>query len=344
MKQRIEWIDWAKAFAIFLMVVLHVHCNPILDSYISGFRMPFFFMISGFLFSYINNPVGSNFTNKRFRQLVVPYLWINLIAYIAWLFVLRNYGNNAADSLEWHTPLIGIFTGVGPLLIHDIPTWSLLSFFVVEVVFYFMVKWGIKWWIITIGSLLIYVSLIHLIPEHIGKLPFVIGPSIAGLMFYSFGYGIRRSFLTKYLIPQEGFRLDRNYLFIFLIALVIYIPTVYFNETIYFYTCEVGFIPYFLLSSLSGSCLVIILFLFISSFLKTPSVIKMMSIGTLLICGFHLLIFAFLKGIALIGFGLSPEKLTEGILKGLIFAIIATILTFPIIIFIRRYCRFLVDK
>ena len=38
--------------------------------------------------------------------------------------------------MDWYIPVAGIFAGIPPLLVHDIPLWSLLSFFVVDVVFY----------------------------------------------------------------------------------------------------------------------------------------------------------------------------------------------------------------
>ena len=50
MKQRIVWIDWAKAFLIYLMVV--GHCFPVAweNQLIYAFHMPAFFIISGYLY------------------------------------------------------------------------------------------------------------------------------------------------------------------------------------------------------------------------------------------------------------------------------------------------------
>lgn len=79
--KRIEWVDYAKVGAIFAVVMLHTYFSGSFTMYMNAFVMPFFFFISGFLFSYANNPDYGKFVKKRFRQLVIPYLWINILAY-----------------------------------------------------------------------------------------------------------------------------------------------------------------------------------------------------------------------------------------------------------------------
>ncbi|MDE6175982.1 MAG: hypothetical protein K2F71_00400, partial [Paramuribaculum sp.] len=64
----------------------------------------------------------------------------------------------------------------------------------------------------------------------------------------------------------------------------------------------------------------------------------------LLICGFHLLSFAALKGVALFGFGIPPEELTEGLFRGIAFAFAAMTLTLLPTWIVMKYMRPLVDK
>nr|WP_302345467.1 acyltransferase family protein [uncultured Duncaniella sp.] len=54
--KRVGWIDYAKSTGIFLVVLLHTHCTYATTSFLSAFRLPLFFFISGFLFSYRSNP------------------------------------------------------------------------------------------------------------------------------------------------------------------------------------------------------------------------------------------------------------------------------------------------
>ena len=52
MTQRINWIDWAKVFAIYLVILGHhiskdVEGESLVKNFIYAFHMPFFFFISG---------------------------------------------------------------------------------------------------------------------------------------------------------------------------------------------------------------------------------------------------------------------------------------------------------
>lgn len=87
--KRIEWIDYAKSIAILMIMIIHLNPGKVLSACLLT-TIPIFYFISGYLFSYTNNPTYGPFVLKRFRQIVVPYLWINLVAYLAWVFVLGN--------------------------------------------------------------------------------------------------------------------------------------------------------------------------------------------------------------------------------------------------------------
>lgn len=192
----IVWMDFAKSMAIFLVVLLHVHCSEPVDRAINGFIMPLFFTLSGYLFSFERNPSFGKFAMKRFRQLVVPYLWINLIAWVAWVAVLRHYGSNTGDAAPWHRPLLGALAGIPPMLSHDIPLWSLLSFFIVEMAFYFLrrlrevavaaLAWGIS------------LALSLLCSQAAEWLPLALGPSACGLGFYALGHLWRRRLPARF--------------------------------------------------------------------------------------------------------------------------------------------------
>ena len=138
MKQpkRLAWIDYVKVFAIFFVVLVHVDCSPLCTKVLKAFLMPLFFILSGYLFSYERNPKYKPFALKRFRQIIIPYAWISAVTYLLWFFVLRKFGNNPNDAVAWYVPVAGTFAGMPPLLVHDIPLWSLVSFFVVEMIYY----------------------------------------------------------------------------------------------------------------------------------------------------------------------------------------------------------------
>ena len=50
-KNRLNWIDWAKAIAISLVVFGHIPMSPdnFIQKFITNYHMPLFFLISGYL-------------------------------------------------------------------------------------------------------------------------------------------------------------------------------------------------------------------------------------------------------------------------------------------------------
>lgn len=330
----IIWMDFAKSMAIVLVVLLHVHCNDPVDRAINGFIMPLFFTLSGYLFSYERNPSFGKFALKRFRQLVVPYLWINLIAWVAWVAVLRHYGSNSGDTAPWHQPLLGALAGIPPLLSHDIPLWSLLSFYVVEIAFYSLrrlretavaaLAWG--------GSL----ALTLICGQAMEWFPLALSPSVCGLGFYALGHLWRRRLPTR--VPGVAATA---------VALAIGAAAIATNGRVEFYLCRYGGdFALFLIGSAAGSVAAVGVARLIARPFAcgTPRLIRFISRGTLLICGFHLLSFAALKGVALFGFGISPEELTEGLFRGIAFAFAAMTLTLLPTWIVMKYMRPLVDK
>lgn len=336
---RIAWIDYAKALAIFLVVLLHVHCTPEATVYISAWRLPMFFIVSGYLFTYRKNPSQKQFIGKRSRQILFPYFWISMIAWVAWVLVLRHYGEDANLNREWYLPFKGVFTGIPPMIIHDIPLWSFLSFFIVEIVFY-PVGRTLTATIITVFMAFVTGAVLNaFIPqETMSRLPLALGPSVTGLGFYALGHLWR--------LINDGGKSNRL-LFSWpalIIALILFIVTARANGIVEFYICRFNNYPLFIISSVSGSIVAISLMNRLANAIGSNRFVRFVSNGTLLICGFHLLVFALIKGIALLVFGLEPHEIMLGYTKGILFAIVAFTGTLPIVWFIKKYLRFLVDK
>ena len=112
--KRILWIDYAKSICIYLVLLGHAHASQPVTDFIYTFHMPLFFFLSGCLFSFEKHPNFKEFAIKRFKGLMVPYLWINLITYLFWLLAGRNFGEDATISTTWYSPIIGgILCGSG---------------------------------------------------------------------------------------------------------------------------------------------------------------------------------------------------------------------------------------
>ena len=332
------WIDYAKTLSIFFVVLLHTYCVGELTAALNSFVMPAFFFFSGFLFLQERNPDYREFEMKRFRQLVVPYLWINAVAYAAWAVALRHYGNDAGSGLGWHEPLIAVALGLPPGLVHDIPLWSLLCFFVVETIYYPLHRLA-KANDMTIATVFFCAaSAVSLIaPDEGVAIPMTLAPAMAGLTFYALGHWVRahidffeRLFSPDVLLLLGGFAL-------FQIGFS-------FNSPVYFFMGKIGNPVWFLFSASGGIIMTIQIAAWLSRLLGDGKFIRFLSWGTLLICGFHLMAFALIKGVMLFGFGIEPERLTDGILPGLLFAIAGFVLCLPVVWTVGRYLRFLVGK
>lgn len=339
MTGRIAWVDYAKSLAIFLVVLLHVHCDPIVTRYINALIMPLFFILSGYLFTYQRNPSHKQFVIKRSRQILFPYLWIGLVAWAAWVVVLRHYGEDANIEQPWYLPLTGLFAGISPLLIQDIPLWSLLSFFVVEMAFYPTGRTISTTIAVVLMSFILSAIITSMVPqETLSRLPLVLGPSLTGLGFYALGHLWREI--------SDGGKFNR-YLFswpVLIVALVLFIVSGGANNNVEFYICKFNNYGLFLVSSVSGSIAAISLMNLLAKAIGTNKFVRFVSNGTLIICGFHLLVFALIKGVALLAFDLEPYEIMSGYAKGIAFAVVAFSVTLPIVWVIRKYLRFLVDK
>ncbi|MHB9296700.1 hypothetical protein PilKf_02475 [Pillotina sp. SPG140] len=112
-KQRIEYIDLLKCFAIFCVLFGHaghkrawppslfLH-SGILNS-IYSFHMPIFFVISGFLFSSLLSLSFKDFFRKRFTALLIPHItWgiIFVLSKLVMTFIDQSRTFNIADEIR----------------------------------------------------------------------------------------------------------------------------------------------------------------------------------------------------------------------------------------------------
>src|SRR5690625_1160209 len=92
MNKRLKEIDIVRGLTIFLVVLGHSGFNSssgILPDMLRDFRMPLFFIVSGYLFStskYLND--GNKLINDKFRSLIIPYISFAVVGSIIWYFSL----------------------------------------------------------------------------------------------------------------------------------------------------------------------------------------------------------------------------------------------------------------
>lgn len=136
--QRLPYIDVAKGFAIWLMIVGHLNISEQIQIYIYSFHIPLFFFISGIFFRN-NKPFFQNL-ESAVRGLLFPYFFFSVINLsICWISPYLHpelYYN--MDSIDvFRAAISGIFIGTDRVTSTSFlpfgPLWFLVALFVVRV-------------------------------------------------------------------------------------------------------------------------------------------------------------------------------------------------------------------
>lgn len=128
MKERIGYIDAAKAVAITLVILGHCDCScvPYLSRFIWSFHMPLFFLISGMFIR--PRPVGEAL-RKYGRAYLVPYFLVSLIGISIVILLQPGLAKDCVVGLLWGShDLPARYFGLG----HDVscgPQWFLFALF-----------------------------------------------------------------------------------------------------------------------------------------------------------------------------------------------------------------------
>lgn len=141
--KRVDYFDIAKGIGVFLVLIGHLQGNEIfcysqyilpMCQWIFSFHMPFFFIISGMLIAYKNEPKRDlkDIAKRRFRGIMVPYYWFSffymLIVVIAF-FKKQIIAENVFLNL-WY--VLSCY-GMGVL-------WFLPTLFFAELLFIYLIK------------------------------------------------------------------------------------------------------------------------------------------------------------------------------------------------------------
>ena len=114
MKERINWIDWTKALAVYCVVFCHLPQSQdwFYYRYLQADIITIFFFISG----YMKKDHGSDKANwqKYWHSLILPYLLYNAIVYPYWLVKFYMLNGSMPDLSQAMMPIIHIqLTAIG---------------------------------------------------------------------------------------------------------------------------------------------------------------------------------------------------------------------------------------
>ncbi|EOO64763.1 acyltransferase family protein [Bacillus cereus] len=136
---RIQAIDIVRGITISLVVMGHTEVPSQINNFFSAFRMPLFFMVSGYLLNVTKHTNNfNNFINSRIWRLLIPYFSACIVFYVIWLLRQNLWTNNA---IYWYEPILGIFYGNGEQLYVNTPLWFLVCLFCSELIFLSIMKY-----------------------------------------------------------------------------------------------------------------------------------------------------------------------------------------------------------
>lgn len=351
MKSRIIWLDNLKAIGIFFVLIVHTgRFNTSLNPLILSFFMPLFFFISGlFVKDKLREQSLISFIKKKAINRLIPYLVFNIISYIFWFYLLRQFKNPSFATLSPLQPFLGIFYGVGGYgwLQHNISLWFLTCLFSTEILFFILIKIKSKKVLIfnllicsTIGYFFFWLTShysyqIPLNPDPIQyRLPWGFDLAFTAVVFYGIGYLSQNYILTDNLIKCYRWPIISISLFCYLVF------TYLNNNKVNFIIGKYGNYFYFYLAALGG----ILFWVHIARIIPPNFIFRAVGKHTLVIFSLHLLVFPLITGFIVYALKIPKSALEDSFLVAIIYTVIAITLLIRVSIAMEKHTPLLLGK
>lgn len=134
--KRIEFIDLAKGICILMVLFFHIGIPDVPG--IKYMRMPFYFVLSGLFFSDYGG--FNNLLLKKTNKIFVPFLFFYVVSYFYFYLIRLSFPEYLPSNVH------GILDIFRSEWIYNGPIWFLLSLFWVNIIFYFVNKYGVNNW------------------------------------------------------------------------------------------------------------------------------------------------------------------------------------------------------
>lgn len=283
---RIEWIDYAKAVAIVLVIVGHAipeyNLNLLdLQIVINLIHMPLFFILSGYVFKIKENESFKFFVQKKIKSLLLPYIifcFLIFICHILQVIVLHsNY-----DFFE----KLFTFNGIINVLLMTTKSsfsnlWFLPCIFVAEIILFIALRYienKKKCCLVCIilgGVSFIFNRIFNIM------LPLSIETALVAVIYMYVGVLLRnRKVMEKsnniFLFICIGIFIICSYIYIYYLR----------AESPSFYNLEISYPVVFLISSITSSLAIMKLCMK----MKNQTLIQYIGMNTLYIYGLHFIV------------------------------------------------------
>lgn len=238
--KRLDYIDFAKAFGMLLIVWGHIRLSGWSNAFVYAFHIPLFFFLSGMVFSKKRYPTFKSFLLKRVNSLIKPYIVFSLLTWIVWASF--SHATHANVESYW-MPLAETFIaqGSGGFLVHNVPLWFVTCLFVVEIVYYFIADLKRIWIMaVTIAMATVsYLAISNLECFDVTLLPWNMEVAMLALPFYAAGHWMVQSKSHQGIMDAVNRHKGLSMLLAVLLAYVVYVGSQY-NGSISFGHANLG--------------------------------------------------------------------------------------------------------
>lgn len=331
---RLDLVDNAKAVGIVLVVVGHAPgIGQAVSQTIYGFHMPLFFFISGFLLQShrLALPLGG-YLSSLWRTILVPYVFFFAISYLYWL-PTHETGSKATvySQYAWYEPIYSLALGYGHT---NVVLWFFSCLAVTSLAYYLLRRVTTEKGAFSVIALAAVLFILFRKPSWPRAL-WCIDVAVVALLFYAIGRWARdRVVLIKGITKSR----------IVVIAIVAFTATVACTANngradlyeLYFGSHPILFVP----GALAG----IVFVSAISALFRAGTVTRWLSVNTIIVFPVHGLMFSLFTGVGVVVFGMPHEFKQSSIWFGVLYAIAALLLCYPVSAFIYRFFPFVFGR
>lgn len=308
---RFDWVDWMKAVGIYLVVLGHFY--SVGEKLIYVFHVPLFFLISGFL----TRKESDNrlFWRKLWYNLAVPML------IMATLNAVFDFGQSLLNGtfvpmdIYWfvRNVMFGMVAGFDAL-------WFVYTLIILKIIFQYAfsdkVFYAVAITMLALACMYNHVDL-SVFPFFL-KEPNAIVNACAAFPFFALGVLAR-----GYKELLNGWDKKKIFAILFICGFLLVGGCYYYNDYVAMYRCYYGdSVILFLVGGIAGS---IMIFAVSKLFGRAPSLIGIISRGTIVILGFHKLFIAMIREVC-------SESSCD-----VLFAALIVVLFVPLIILTEKY-------
>lgn len=196
-KQRKAYLDIAKGIGILLVVLGHsgIHSDYLIRA-IYSFHMPFFFIVSGYLYS--RSESIKDFVLKRVRSLYLPFVVVNIAGTIVYYLVFSE--TCFADGpIPFFKEILAVLLSLKHSPVMFGPTWFLAALFQVSIVYKVLDSSVRESKYTDIGLLILFIAFLY-IGNHFYFVD-IINYSFKYAFYYAVGVCLKR---REYDFEKEG--------------------------------------------------------------------------------------------------------------------------------------------